>query len=189
MSIITLWLDFASALDRILGDRTLTFNVLHTDLMYGLSMTHDAVIWLSIGLVALSLLPTIMILREHEQEYSRIYKFGIYFGLIAVFVLNGVLINQFSGCLKNIHENALASSISSISLFSIKSGVEHQRALVEMQYFAIIKDLPKNFQMPTWLNFAYAARFILGGYEITKATTSDKISSLSKVISSIKEII
>jgi len=77
--------------------------------MYGLSVTHKTINWISFALIMISLLPIFMMGRERGQKYGHLYKTALCSGLLLIIILNEILIYRFSQRLEDIQRNALIS--------------------------------------------------------------------------------
>ena len=167
LSIILVWLDYSTALFWTLSDDQIIYNPLNKDLMYGLEAVYRSVIGLSFALIVLSLLPSVMIIREKEEKYSWMYKAGIYAGIFAVLLLVASLAYRFDQRLGTIKQETLQAELSDIRLDWEGLDAEQLNGLAaRLQYVQYLMALPGHFEFPSWLQFIFSARSTLFVFEL-----------------------
>lgn len=187
ISLITMWCDFCASIYRLLLDNNVIYAYLNTDMMYGLRPTYDAVLGLSIGLIILSLLPTILIIRERKEKYSWTYYLGVYGGIFIILTFAIILISQFDTRLGLIKQNALLGALPAD--FRIESLTEDKipLAISNMLYYQILLNLPGNFPFPFWFEYVFGARGLIFIFELFRIISPKAL--MNPLVSIIKDII
>jgi hypothetical protein len=176
LSTVLVWLEFTVAIYKVLSDSTINYQPLYPDLMYGLKATHTTVLGMGIFLTILSFLPTIMLIRERTENYSKMYFVLMYGGILTLFIILGALVLKFDQRLDMIQNMALTSIQASLS-DPINSADAQSAARLE--YFSIVANLPGHFPIPSWLNLLLSARSIAFIFELIRigspATTQSAV--------------
>lgn len=176
LSTIFLWLEFSGTIYRLLADNTIHYIPLHPDLMYGLKATYTTVLGMGVFLTILSFLPTVMLIRERGENYSKMYYLLLYSGIATLFLLLGALVFRFDQRLDTIQTSALNAAQS--ALFSGANESDAKTA-VQLQYFSIIAGLPGHFPIPSWLNLLLSARSIAFLFELARIASPATMQSVT----------
>jgi hypothetical protein len=165
-TMIFLWLDYYTAVFRMLSRRIGTINPLNQDLMYGLSSVYDTLIGMSFVLLVLSLLPSVILFRERKEKYSWQYKTGIYSGIVLVMLLIVIIFIQFDNRLEIIKTNALAELLKNFPNTMDMAQVDVSQLNVNLNYYLVLMNLPDNVPIPFWFEYMFGARLFLLLYEL-----------------------
>lgn len=169
---ILLWLSFLLPIYKILLNHSFTYSPLQPDLMYGLSSIHSIVVGMGAVLIAFSFLPTVMLIREKNEKYNRMYYILWYGGLLIATILFGVLMILFSNTLTSIQKNALAILSQQIGeLNQLGNTPENTQKLLSAYLWTNVSSLPTEFTFPTWIKSIFNIRLIVLIYEILKLIT------------------
>lgn len=185
MNVALLWFDFAASLYRVLLDHSIAYTILHPDLMYGLQSAHKAVVGISLSLVLVSLLPTIMLLREKQETYSWIYYVVLYSSVLITFVLGGILIYQFDQRLEAIQQATLQVVLERVDLGTdaVTGGGNPTQMTAGLQYYMLVSRLPGGFPVPSWFKYVFGVRILVLGYELYVILSSvTEQASLSEAV-------
>jgi len=188
LNIILVWLDYSSGLISLLQDDSISYSILHPDLMYGLKDIYNTILGFSVAMVFLSLLPAIMLLREGREKYKNIYFVFLYSGIIVVLIYTLVIIKNFDSRLALIKENALAELVSKIPV-TPNELIDQDHAVISiasLSYYLVIMNLPGEFPRPFWFDYLIGSRLILLAYEFFNlfSPASEKIE-LKEIINRI----
>jgi hypothetical protein len=167
LNIIYIWIQYSFSLSTFLSSNEIIYPLFHSDLMYGLKTSYNTVVTMGLSLTLLSFLPTIMLVREKEQKYSKMYIILIYCGIFAMFVLLGILISQFNQKLGQIQESALSFLQAKINFHSV-SNIE---TIANLEYYSLISKLPGKFPIPAWFNILLSARTVALFFEVVRITS------------------
>jgi hypothetical protein len=183
LSTIYVWLQYSTSIFQILSSDQLQYTIFHPDLMYGLGKIYSTVITMGVSLIILSLLPSLMLIREKGQKYNKMYYFLVYSGIIALFLLLSFLVIKFDQRIETIQEVALTAiqkNMQNNFYFDIKT-------VANLEYFSLISKLPRGFPVPAWVSFLLSARSIALFFEVLriispKASKSNLIKLLQKIL-------
>lgn len=169
LNLLLMWLSFSLSLFFLLGDDSISYPVLHHDLMYGLGKIHHTIMVLIISIVLCSFLPTINLIREKGEKYRNNYYAFIYFGIILLFMAIASLVFRFDARLGSIQSDALeliGNSLEKINMSDVR-GQEGQVATY-LYYFNVISGLPGDFPIPDWVNLIISIRSVALVLEVIK---------------------
>lgn len=165
-SVVIMWIDFSIAIYKLLLDTKQEYVILHPDSMYGLKPIYDTVILMGFGLIIISLLPSVLLIREKGQNYRWMYYLGMYGGLLTVIVLVGILIYQFDLRLGVIKQSALAQVVPIDYCFDCLKNIDNINTQLKFLYYELILTLPGSFPIPFWFEYVIGARSLFLVYEL-----------------------
>lgn len=184
LNIILTTVSFMVMFYRVLSDNSLSYNIFHPDQMYGFKISYNTIIGISFILLIISFLPTVILLREKNETYNKIYKLGIYSGIVLTFVSMGTLIYQFGERLESIQNVALQVDL----LNQLNVNKNDIQTLTYLTYYSIVSSFPSRFPVPIWLSSLVSFRALVLGYELFRVFTSNtkelSIAEVFKFISS-----
>jgi len=160
-NIVLIWIDFTIGLSGSLLDNGIQYQVLHPDLMYGLRPVYNELLGISILLLFLSLLPTILLLREKKEKYSWIYYALLYGGVVILILLFGYLVyllDQRLGMIQQVTLGEIGNQLHTVTDFD-------ERGLL-IDYYSLVSTLPNSFPIPFWFEYVAGARILLFVYEL-----------------------
>lgn len=164
LNIIYIWAQYSVSLFQIFSNDHIQYLIFHPDHMYGLGEVYKTVITMSVFLIVLSFLPSLMLIREKEQRYNKMYYFLIYSGIITLFLLLSLLIIKFDQRLGSIQSDALGKIQIQIDP-SLRPNIG---TLTNLAYFSLISTLPRGFPIPAWVSFLLSVRSLALFFEIVK---------------------
>ncbi|MCA9934641.1 MAG: hypothetical protein KC415_11990 [Anaerolineales bacterium] len=191
LNTILMWIDFSTALYVTLRDGSVQYPILHPDLQYGLQSAHSAIIVGIFLIFLMSILPTIMLIREKKETYSWTYYGLIYLGILCVAILSSILVFQFNKRLGIIHENALGKIVrdANLSVDTIANTTTNSSTIAALEYLSFVSKLPDGFKIPDWISFLLSARVFLLFYEMyILLSTNEERPSIASVFRKILEI-
>jgi len=171
LTTILVWIEFSLSLHQFLSDNNVYYSFLHPDMLYGLKTVYKTVLSMGGALTALSFLPTIMLIREKQEKYSKMYFFLVYSGIIALFIMFGLLVFRFDQRLGNIKESALNATQKQMT--TDKADGDFQKVITDLQYYQIASSLPSGFPIPPWANTLLSVRSIVLVFEIIKLSSRE----------------
>lgn len=179
VSLLFIWINFSLNLGQILIDNSLTYPVFHPDLIYGLDTIYKTIFSLLIIIIIGSFLPTIMIIREKNEKYSKIYYAFIYSGIILLFVSIGSLIYLFHMRVGAINQQKLMEIYLALEKTDILNQVvDTNVAIMNLYYFSLVSNLPNKFPIPEWVKLLMSIRTVALIYELVKLSTPNMKENL-----------
>lgn len=185
VSIALIWLDYSSALSRLLNDDQIVYELLNPDMMYGLKTAYDNVVFVSAMLIILSFLPTVLLLKEKPSIFRTLMWLLIVLCVLISLVIAGFLILDFNNRLKTIHSSAMEEAMNYVQLnLSMPRRIPDTQTLIEiMQYFLLMENLPSKFEIPAILSFSLIISILLKIFELVFIVSPEtKKSELSEYL-------
>ncbi|RMH35305.1 MAG: hypothetical protein D6694_14785 [Gammaproteobacteria bacterium] len=184
------WIDFATALFRMLKDDSIVYPVFHSDLLYGLKPAFDATMFLTVLFLIVSLTPTTMLLREKDEKYSWMYYWLVYGCIVIVAITGGILLVQFNQRLEAIQKSNLQTVIQNFHLDNI-DGNHGTGLIIGLEYYRTILNLPSSLPIPQWIKFLFSGRVLILALEIYEnlAKAKDGLSLANSVPKILKAIL
>ena len=143
ISVAVIWVGFTLTLIQMLIDDSIVYPVLYPDLMYGLQDACDIFIRTSTILLLISFLPTILLLREKQKKFNKIYYISFLFSILFI-ILTYIVLYLFDVRFENIQTNAIRMIIKilPINLDMIEKGINLPKLTASLQYYYVMMNLP-----------------------------------------------
>ena len=140
------------------------------DGMYGYRWIYEIILNYFILGVLLSFLPAIMLVREKNTVYSRVYKTGVIILELAIIFISSLLAFDFHIAIQTIHSHSLyqisAFITSDVNVLQNDSSAELLRQIVYLNLYDKISQLPNGFPIPRWLQSILGLRIVTYFIEI-----------------------
>jgi len=158
-------IDSTIALNRIFIriPSAIAVDIWQPDGLYGLKPAYELLLGqFGVGLLA-SFLPALMLLREAEQPYSRMYRAGVLIGIATVIAIASIVLYNFSSAIERVSLSAIAMTVDNLrtpqpQLTKLLQEMCRTNLLIEYQ---IVASLPSSLPIPGWLKALGTSRILL----------------------------
>ena len=167
MTLIT-FIDSTVAFNSAFLQHSQTLDIWHPDGLYGLDPAHKLLLGQFTVVLAISFLPLVILSREADQQYARMYKALVLAGVLATIVLGGVTLWSFNHAVKQARLAAITSVVDELHNLPTQPGTvfEAQCQIGTLLKYQNTVDLLESVPIPGWLALLGTSRMLLIAVEL-----------------------